>query len=701
MATTPESAFGKQDGSDKLLSAAEAGLRRRNLQAVSEPVVAPELAGDLNSAYEIAEERFVPEPIVMQTKETPLSAVEQPTATDVAVGLKSSEDLFPPRSEAYRPPQKGRFELLKSHAAQAMRTALAGVMLLGATAASTTEVSAKPNIASVERVEKETKKTGSFLHHLHWMHWGKNKEGKEGFNFWALLTLSPAQWEWSSETTTETATTRSVPYEYARQFAQDSAADKPLRPADRDKVAQSVEDQMKKRFVETISSVGTPWNIGGTQDVRRYRDGEPTVHQGRVTSIKITGFASPEGPERKGPSTLQPGYVDTENIALAKKRAENMVSFTDAELTRISAQTNISVDVLKQGIQNVEGKEGDWSLEEQEELRRLSSSALGVDDAERLFNLVADYNKGKITDPNVVAALDRLVAGKRRVEITVTTEGNQKETLLVPLPLLLLLGLIPLGLRRRRGPDQGPTPPTVPQEQDEYPHLGSRTQMRTVPVAPPELGQTGRSSTPENSVPPPNDLHSPLVIPPPFGDFPERERPWQPEVVSITRRIDLVPELVRQTALPERNAFEFKDMEERALIDDLYVFLDDPETVRRGIDYKLMAERMYQDWNSFKTDEDRELVLANEILEAWQKHDRQCRIEADVPEGELDNGLNYKEQPNQIKWARMHARGVVSMVKDKMELPERVRSERKYIDILSPRVEGLIARRVARETANG
>lgn len=658
MKSSPNSPHGPERGD--LLSAAEAGLRRRGMETVSEPA---------SSKPEI-----VPNP--------PAPPIESliPTVKISSEGPMSGEDLFPPRPEYHQETQKGRLGVLE-RASKAVRAVLAGAMLLGATAGATMEASAKgstPVISATEKT-KETTTKGRRWFHFDNMFQGKDKTGAEsGWNLpWAII--SPFQADWSGEDTVKKTATTAIPYEYARQFAQDPAADKPLRPADRDKVMRHTEDEMKRKFVEKLSTLGTEWNVLGSRSVQRHHHGESAVHQGKVTSITITGFASPEGPRSKGPSTLEIGKVDPENEQLAKRRAESMVAFTGTELDRISAQTGISVDVLKEAIKNVQGKEDQWSPAEMDELQRLASSSRGVDDAERVYNLVADYNEGRITDPNMVEALDRLVGAKRRVEITVTSEGNQKTTWLIPIPLTLFLPLLGYALRRhrRKPPEQTSPSAQAPAGQGTPPPQGPRPTRDGDIYAMVTEGMDGTAG---------------MV-------------PQQPPKRDASERVAQVPELVRTTQLPPPGLPEFhdsfEDIEERTYIDDLYHFIEDADTVRRGIDYHAMADRMCRDFDTFDSDEGRVLVLADEILDAWQKHDRRCRVEAGVPEGELDNGLNYKDQPRQIQFAKMHARGVLEMAKHKLELPEEVRDEMDYPEILSSHVERLIARRVARQEASG
>ena len=50
--------------------------------------------------------------------------------------------------------------------------------------------------------------------------------------------------------------------------------------------------------------------------------GSASLDSLKITDIQITGTASPEGPNDMGSESLEPGYVEEENLELADIRAE-------------------------------------------------------------------------------------------------------------------------------------------------------------------------------------------------------------------------------------------------------------------------------------------------------------------------------------------------------------------------------------------
>lgn len=125
-----------------------------------------------------------------------------------------------------------------------------------------------------------------------------------------------------------------------------------------------------------------------------------------------------------------------------------------------------------------------------------------------------------------------------------------------------------------------------------------------------------------------------------------------------------IPEYIRTTSLPEPGSPEYIDMEERTIIDDLGKFFGDEQNKRRGLDYQAIAETVEANWEKFPDNTERELYLTQEILAAWKINDTKAREEAGITNTE---GLDYENQPKQIQWARMHARGLLTMVNIKKE----------------------------------
>lgn len=128
------------------------------------------------------------------------------------------------------------------------------------------------------------------------------------------------------------------------------------------------------------------------------------------------------------------------------------------------------------------------------------------------------------------------------------------------------------------------------------------------------------------------------------------------------KRVSEVSLIVKKTDLPPENSAEYKDMRERTIVDDLGMFFDNKEAARRGLDYRMLADDAKKRLGDFEDENERELYLTDKILEAWKTHDKQCRQEAGFSPADLASGLDYENQPYQIKWAKMHARTLLDLV---------------------------------------
>ncbi|MBI2639638.1 MAG: hypothetical protein HYW90_01980 [Candidatus Sungbacteria bacterium] len=676
MERAPRPQFEKDDNKE-VSQAWEAGLKRRGIEPPAERELAKqEEKGDLKSRYDIATER------VARIPERPIETDEhgQMLEQDAEIEVPSAEpglliEKPSTRIEQGRFSIKDRLDVLrgKGMGRLAQVAALSALALLSSgvkppetrgAPAGGQGISAPKDAIPMRESGKETESRAT-----KWPGWvGRmfevDKKGEIHFNPWVIL--APVQFVWKGEMKHANEKTFAPPYEYARQFEADAAAKRPLRPEDHKKITNYVGQQLNRRFVDTIGTLG--------EGVDRFNYGAPKENQGEITSIQITGFASPEGPRSKGPSTLAPGKVDQENLRLAKARAEAALGYTKADLAKVSEATGINIAVLEKTLQNVKAEEVQFSDAELKELAKLAAGHKGADDLEKIFNLVADYNddseqkdpsKKKIKDAKTVSRLHDIVGSKRKAEIQVTYDGKNVERHSIPIPWLPLLLLVPL-MRRRRG-EPTPEPPVTPESgepdlHDRYPFLGKR------PV---------EKESEETKI------------------APEEEKTLPPSAQNIERArlLEQIHKDVTSTRLPERGTKEFEEMEEATYTDDLYQFFDDPESIRLGIDYRAMADDLDQKWDIFKTSDERENYLANEILNAWKKKDRLCRVEAGVSEDSLDNGLDYENQPRQIQWAKMHARSLLRVIDKRKEFSESERKRIDYLDLLSPQVKKMIQRR--------
>lgn len=494
---------------------------------------------------------------------------------------------------------------------------------LGKGAVETASASPKqsPEISSViprERIPleiktQETKKGQLERPGLHLNFWEKDKQGNKKFNPWSILM--PLDLELSKKINQETQQQFGIPYEYSRNFDTAQA----LRGDDFERVGGYFNQQMNRELVDVLGGFDV------SKRVYRAYHGEPVPSGLKIVDLQFTGAASPEGPAEKGPRTLLATEIDAENLKLAQLRAENAYSPEQLEMLGLDQKT------IKELSHQVSAEEIQLNSSEMRELSVLAQNEPGVDDMERIFNLVKDYNDEKITDQAALKKMDEIMGGKRKVEITVTYEGNHKKVLLIPIPLLLLAPL--LFLRRRREKDQTPGPKPKP-----------------------------------DVIKPPIEPLPPIVIPP----------------------------KIRENPFPEKDSREYEEMEEKALIDDLYVFFDKEEAVKRGLDYRTIADKAFNHYQEFKDGEERELFVTMEILQAWRIHDIEARREAGVSLEHLRDGLDHDQQPRQIMWARMHARAICELVERKKSLSPEAQESTDYLEILSVKVKIMMQRRALR-----
>lgn len=126
--------------------------------------------------------------------------------------------------------------------------------------------------------------------------------------------------------------------------------------------------------------------------------------------------------------------------------------------------------------------------------------------------------------------------------------------------------------------------------------------------------------------------------------------------LETERKIAETSSILQTTKLPPENSPEYQDMKERVVIDDFGMFFDKKETAERGLNYRNLTDDVQRRYNDFKNSAEREIFLTNEILKAWKAHDIKCRQEAGIPSDRIESGLDYENQPYQIRWAKMHAR---------------------------------------------
>lgn len=210
----------------------------------------------------------------------------------------------------------------------------------------------------------------------------------------------------------------SVPYEYSRTFDQG-------RPAD-EQDAERRDRYIRERMMEELKSgiIAFAWD---KEDLSKQRPDMVEVKDMEILGISVIGSASPEA-VRKG--SEQPGMTDPENKRLARLRAENAVRSIMAVLDELG------ISYVEDQI-TIESVEKQFSEPEIDALEKLARGK-GME----IFDLLKEYNKGRIGDARQKEMLDAIVGSKRSTVVITRMKGEAPRAVVIPLPLLLLL--IPL-----------------------------------------------------------------------------------------------------------------------------------------------------------------------------------------------------------------------------------------------------------------
>lgn len=466
----------------------------------------------------------------------------------------------------------------------------------------------------------------------------RGDDGELKFNWWSLL--APIQWEVGMRNLVEKDTSFEVPQHYARLFSEDAKAGQPLRQEDYNKIERYVEQQLKRQFAETLHGLDTSKNIHKLH----HSDESPEVHDFKIQDIKITGFASPEGPQNIGERTIIPGNEESENLELGKTRAQSAKKSLESGLKEIGIKGKKGKEVAEALYENnISQDEMQFSQDEMRELAKIAGEqgALGIDDAEKIYNLVIDYNEGRINDAKTKDRLDEIIAGKRKVEIEMSYEGQQARKILIPIPL------IPLAL------------------------LGAYMALRRRPRGGSGNGARSFGPTAENAPIVPRPESAPLV------KISPKEYRSKYGLVEVVR-------------LPDRESIRYQEMEESALIDNLYTHFDREDTKDGGLDYRKIADGFANEYDRYQSDLQREYAIADLLLDQWKEHDIKRRRAAGVAEDQLEVGLDYGYNKEQVEQALMHARLILDMIE------ERKSTKDDYQNILGRKAQQALRRRTFR-----
>lgn len=531
-----------------------------------------------------------------------------------------SGELYPEDKEKWWDRFKDHLKTYKRFTMKAVRVGvLTGVLMNTMPATNITEkVEEKPNVPKVEEVVKIKKEQSNIKQETPWYKgWRlnqvvieKDKDGKLYFN--PLKLIAPVQLEKVSDQKTINNFKFSIPYEYARLF--NSA--KPLNSEDHEKVKKYISNELNKVFEDKIR--GLNFSIETEQEINKDKK-HPEIEK-----ISVSGFASPEGLNQKGPETIEKGNIDKENIELARLRAEKALEITLEDLEKIGIPKDSVDKVLKE----IKVEETQFSTEEFAKLTVLSKDWQGATPLEKIFNMIVDYNDGKINNPEIVKNLHEILASKRKIEIEGAFKANEKNIYSVPLPLLLCL-LPFIRKRERRNEDN---------EKNN--------------------GQQDKQDKQEKE-----DLNK------------QEDKNFKKELINV-EPLPVKPEDDEQ--FPEKIKI--------SLCDGLYNFFDHPDTIRRGLNYRALCDEVNNNFEKFSSDNDREQYLTRKILYAWKEHDIIARREAGWSEENIAQGLDYENQPNQIYWALAHAKVLLRLIKEKRSFDQNGQSI-DYINLMSKDIE--------------
>ena len=498
--------------------------------------------------------------------------------------------------------------------------------------------------------------------HIHNTFFIKNeKTGVIETNWWALLAPFQVELPWTKDGVKDSY---NVLHDYARLFISAGA----LNNKEYSKISELMEQEIKQQLVEVLYGLDISKKAHEANEA-------PNFDQLKIESINITGTASPEGPAYKGPETIE--SVDPENLKLAHSRG---VSGFD-EIIKSLKKLGINPDekILQKALYGINFEEVQFSPDEMNRMAELSRDYFGSDSLEKIFNMIVDYNDKKISDPNLVLELDSRVASKRSVEIEIEYSGKLHRSFLVPIPLLLFILPFIFGDGRKKYISKiSKNGSFFNENYDTLIKSGSGAYGDSESAGISNIGKIGGpDKVSEVSITSSGNVEK----------ISEAEKIGSANAITETEKIsENFLKYYYSSTIPEGKDSE--QMEEATWIDDLYNYFDSEIAIKRGLSYRAITDSILYDSKIFKNSDEIELKLTFLILNKWTEHDLAARREAGVDENVINDGLNYTENNEQIKWARMHAKAIIEIVKMKKENPNK-----DYEELLAIKVQQLQKRR--------
>lgn len=415
----------------------------------------------------------------------------------------------------------------------------------------------------------------------------KDENGNESFSPWGII--APVQLIIGKVNSYEKQLKIDIPHEYSRLFNSAKEVDSEAQNKLKLYIKKQIQAQLADDF-RTLDPSSISENVLERDHPGAIRSGERNFE---VESISLTGFTSPEGPEYKGPSTLDQQNIDQENIGLGKLRAENI----KPALIQALKEQGIEINENEVIDFSINSQEIQLSNEERSEIITIAKklNISGFNDDEIIFNTFLAYNDQQINDAEAVAKLNKIIASKRTVSVMVHLKGDEKKVFIIPLPLLLLLPL-PLLFRRRRNKKSS------------------------------SIEDSGVKSITEG-------LNNQLLL-----------TQGQEEPIFAEAKKLITDEMVKQTVTV-----------------DLFNNIDNELTIKHGIDYRQICQSIKPLLDSYGKPQ-LEKVVADMILEKWTEHDLALRKECGgFTEENIHQGLDYKNQKEQVAWSIVHARELIGL----------------------------------------
>lgn len=174
---------------------------------------------------------------------------------------------------------------------------------------------------------------------------------------------------------------------------------------------------------------GLPWDVEDYSN----KQGSQKVEILEVASIHLRSHTSPEADYPQ--SVLSENNADQKNIDVGNTRAQEVGHRVHRVLTEMGLDDSAITYAA-------EVHEVQFNAEEWQDLLSMAEQVGKVGQPEdQIFSLVDDYNSKRITDTTLRGRLSEILETKRSVEVEIQFKNGTKETTLIPLPLLIVLGV--------------------------------------------------------------------------------------------------------------------------------------------------------------------------------------------------------------------------------------------------------------------